>query len=41
VYQDKDKLKTEHSSEIEIFELKDDEALCVAGGPEVDNDPRL
>lgn len=39
MHQEKDKLKCDQISDMEIFEL-DDEALCVAGGPEVENDPR-
>ncbi|HEY0585228.1 MAG TPA: hypothetical protein VGD52_03775 [Pseudoduganella sp.] len=40
MHQEKDNLKYDQISEIVIFELTDDEALCVAGGPEVDNDPK-
>lgn len=40
MHQEKDKLKCDQISDMEIFELDDDEALCVAGGPEVENDPR-
>lgn len=37
--QEKEALQCDQVSEMEIFELTDNETLCVAGGPEPDNDP--
>ncbi|HEY0585226.1 MAG TPA: hypothetical protein VGD52_03765 [Pseudoduganella sp.] len=37
--QDNEKLSDEHYVEVEIFDINADEALCVAGGPEVENEP--
>ncbi len=39
MHQEKDELKYQQFSEMEIVELTVDEALCVAGGPEVENEP--
>jgi len=39
VHQNKEGLNFQEVSDDEIFEITYDEALGVAGGPEVDNDP--